>query len=145
VAGSASPAISIGDFMVLPAKARTGTTATCSAFRIKKNGKGELGGGEGLEHFRNQYRHFECMERWLFLMKSHLECMSSVNGNSDNALVAEAGAHCNALAANGTATAQYSSAGLGLHARAEPVCFHTVAAVGLKCALGHGIALLFPL
>jgi hypothetical protein len=61
------------------------------------------------------------------------------------ALVAEAGAHCNALAADGTAAAQHGSAGLGLHARPEPVRFHTVAAVGLKCALGHGNALLFPL
>jgi hypothetical protein len=61
------------------------------------------------------------------------------------ALVAEAGADCNTLAANGAAAAQHGCAGLGLHARPEAVCLHTVAAVGLKCALGHGNALLFPL
>jgi hypothetical protein len=60
-------------------------------------------------------------------------------------LVAVAGAYSNALTADGPAAAQYSSAGCGLHARPKPVCFHTVAAVGLKCALGHGNALLFPL
>jgi hypothetical protein len=61
------------------------------------------------------------------------------------ALVAEAGAYCNALAADGTAAAQHGSAGLGLHARPKSVRLHTVAAVGLKCALGHRNALLFPL
>jgi hypothetical protein len=79
------------------------------------------------------------------MMKKPLECMSWVNGNSENALVAEASAYGNALAANSAAAAQHGSAGLGLHARAEAVCFHTVAAVGLKCALRHGNALLFPL
>jgi hypothetical protein len=33
---------------------------------------------------------------------------------------------------------------LGLHARAEAVRLHAVAAIGLKCALGHENALLFP-
>jgi hypothetical protein len=63
--------------------------------------------------------------------------------NGGKELVAEAGAYGNALAADGTAAAENGSATLGLHARAEAVCFHTVAAVGLKCALGHGNALLF--
>jgi hypothetical protein len=60
-------------------------------------------------------------------------------------LVAEASTDGNALAANGTATAQYCCAGLGLHARPKSVRLHTVAAVGLKCALGHENALLFPI
>jgi hypothetical protein len=65
--------------------------------------------------------------------------------NGREVLVAEAGADGDALAADSTATAEYGSAGLGLHARAKAVCLHTVAAVRLKCALGHGNALLFPL
>jgi hypothetical protein len=63
--------------------------------------------------------------------------------NGGKGLVAEAGAYGNALAADGTATAENGCAALGLHARAKAVCFHTVAAIGLKCALGHGNALLF--
>jgi len=59
-------------------------------------------------------------------------------------LVAESRADGNAFAADGAATVQDGSAGLGLHPRAEAVCLDAVAAVGLKCALGHGIALLFP-
>jgi hypothetical protein len=59
-------------------------------------------------------------------------------------LVAEASADGYTLAANGAATAQYGSACLGLHTGAETVCFHAVAAIGLKCALGHRNALLFP-
>ena len=59
-------------------------------------------------------------------------------------LVAEASTDGNALAANGTATAQHCCTGFGLHARPKSVRLHTVAAVGLKCALGHGNALLFP-
>jgi len=64
---------------------------------------------------------------------------------SKGGLVAESSAHGDALAASGTAAAQHGSAGLGLHARPEPVCLHTVAAIGLKCALRHEDALLFPL
>jgi len=60
-------------------------------------------------------------------------------------LVAESGAHGYALAADGAAAAQNGCAALGLHTRAEAVCFHAVAAIGLKCALGHRSALLFPL
>ena len=81
-----------------------------------------------------------------------IHCLSSafrikqIGGqNGRKVLVAEAGAHCNAPAADSTATAQYGGARLGLHARPEPMCFHTVAAIRLKCALGHGNALLFPL
>jgi len=59
-------------------------------------------------------------------------------------LVAESGTDRNAAAADGATAAENGCAGLGLHARPEAVCFHAVAAVGLKCALGHGIALLFP-
>jgi hypothetical protein len=60
-------------------------------------------------------------------------------------LVAETSADGNALAADGTAAAQHGSAGLGLHARPESVYFYTAVAVRLKCALGHGNALLFAL
>jgi hypothetical protein len=60
-------------------------------------------------------------------------------------LVAVTGADGNTLAANRAAAAEYGCAGLGLHARAKSVRLHTVAAVGLKCALGHRNALLFPI
>ena len=53
------------------------------------------------------------------------------------------GADGNALAAGGAAAAEHGCAALGLHARPKPVCFRTVAAVGLKCAFGHGYPLLF--
>jgi hypothetical protein len=58
-------------------------------------------------------------------------------------LVAETGAYSNAFATDGTATAQYGCASLGLHARAETMGFHTTATIGLKCALGQKNALLF--
>jgi hypothetical protein len=60
-------------------------------------------------------------------------------------LVAESSAHGHALAADGTTPAQHGCAALGLHTRAETVRLHAFAAIGLKCALGHGNALLFPL
>jgi hypothetical protein len=60
-------------------------------------------------------------------------------------LVAMTGAYGNSFAAGGTAAAENGGAGLGLHARPEPVCLHAVAAVGLKCALRHRAALPFPL
>lgn len=51
--------------------------------------------------------------------------------------VAMPGADGDALAARGAATAEHGGAGFGLHARPETVCFRTVAAVRLKCTLGH--------
>jgi hypothetical protein len=48
------------------------------------------------------------------------------------------------LAASGTATAQHGSPALGFHAGTEAVLLHAAVAIGLKCALGHGNALLFP-
>jgi hypothetical protein len=48
-----------------------------------------------------------------------------------------------ALASGGAAAAEHGGAGFGTHARPEAVHFRTVAAVGLKCALGHGDPLLF--
>lgn len=54
------------------------------------------------------------------------------------------GADGYARAASGAAAAQHGCTGLGLHARAEAVGFRTVAAVRLKCALGHRDPLLFP-
>jgi hypothetical protein len=65
--------------------------------------------------------------------------------SSGKGSVAEAGADRDTLAAGGAAAAQYRSSGFGFHARAEPVRFHAVAAIGLKCALGHENALLFPI
>jgi hypothetical protein len=59
-------------------------------------------------------------------------------------LVAETSADSHANAANGTAAVENGGASLGFHACTEPVCFHAVTAVGLKCALGHESALLFP-
>jgi len=59
-------------------------------------------------------------------------------------LVAETSADSDAFAPDGAAAIQYGCAGLGLHTRTETVCLHTVVAIGLKCALGHRNALLFP-
>jgi hypothetical protein len=60
-------------------------------------------------------------------------------------LVAETSADGNAFTANGTAAAEHGSACFGFHARPKSVNFYTAVAVGLKCALGHGNALLFAL
>ena len=59
--------------------------------------------------------------------------------------VAEAGADGHTLTADGAAAAEDGSAAVGLHAGAETVGFHALAAIGLKCALGHRNALLSPL
>ena len=70
--------------------------------------------------------------------------MASVYRISEDALVAESGADGYAFAADGAAATQYSCTGLGLHTRTKTVGFHAFAASGLKCALGHENALLFP-
>jgi hypothetical protein len=57
--------------------------------------------------------------------------------------VAMPGADRDALAPGGAAAAEHGGAGFGLHSRPEAVHFRTVAAVGLKCTLGHGDPLLF--
>jgi hypothetical protein len=57
-------------------------------------------------------------------------------------LVAEAGADGDAFTANGAAAAEHGGAGFGLHPRAKAVSLNALAAIGLKCALGHEIALL---
>jgi hypothetical protein len=56
--------------------------------------------------------------------------------------VPETGADGDALAADGATAAEDGSAALGLHAGAETMGFHALAAIGLKCALGHNNALL---
>jgi len=68
-----------------------------------------------------------------------------LESNGRKGLVAETGADGHTLAADGAAAAEYGCASLGFHTRPETVCFHAVAAIGLKCALGHGCALLLPL
>jgi hypothetical protein len=60
------------------------------------------------------------------------------------ALVAKAGTHGHTLTANSSTAAQNGRAALGLHTRAKTVRLHSFAAIGLKCALGHENALLFP-
>jgi hypothetical protein len=70
-------------------------------------------------------------------------CGAKQNGKRKS--VAEAGAYGYTLAADGATAAQYGRAALGLHARAEAMRLHSFAAIGLKCALGHESALLFPL
>jgi len=55
-------------------------------------------------------------------------------------LVAESGADGDTLAARGAAAAENGGAALGLHARPEAVSLYAAVAVGLKRALGHGIA-----
>jgi hypothetical protein len=57
-------------------------------------------------------------------------------------LVAETGADGNALATLCATAAEHSGSALGLHAGSEAVGLDALAAVGLKCALGHGNALL---
>jgi hypothetical protein len=57
--------------------------------------------------------------------------------------VAMPGTDRDALAPGGAAATEHGGAGFGLHARPEAVHFRTVAAVGLKCTLGHGDPLLF--
>ena len=69
---------------------------------------------------------------------------SDPGSNRTAGLVAKTGADGDALAANGATAAQYRCACLGLHTRTEAVGFHALAAIGLKCALGHENALLFP-
>ena len=53
------------------------------------------------------------------------------------------GADGDTLAAGSAAAAEHGGAGFGLHARAEAVCFRTVAAIGLKGTLRHRELLLF--
>jgi hypothetical protein len=53
------------------------------------------------------------------------------------------GAHGYALTAGGATTAENRRSRLRLHARPKAVCFHAVAAIGLKCTLGHVEPLLF--
>ena len=57
-------------------------------------------------------------------------------------LVAETSADGNPLAAGRAATAEHGGSALGLHAGPKAVGLDALAAVGLKCALGHGNALL---
>jgi len=57
-------------------------------------------------------------------------------------LVAESCADSDALAPLCAAAAKHSGSALGLHAGSETVGLDTLAAVGLKCALGHRNALL---
>jgi hypothetical protein len=58
--------------------------------------------------------------------------------------IAEAGADAHALAAGGAAAAEHCGPGIGLHAGAKAVGFHSLAAIGLKRALGHKNILLIP-
>ena len=57
-------------------------------------------------------------------------------------LVAVTGADRYAFAACCAAAAEHGGAALGLHAGAKSVFLLAAVAVGLKCALGHGDALL---
>jgi len=57
-------------------------------------------------------------------------------------LVAEASADGHAFAALCATAAEHGGAALGLHAGPKAVSLNALAAVGLKCALGHGNALL---
>jgi hypothetical protein len=71
--------------------------------------------------------------------------MAFVSGSADGEgweLVAVARADSNAMAALGTAARQNGSSALSLHAAAKSVGLRAAAAIGLKCALRHGSALL---
>lgn len=63
-------------------------------------------------------------------------------GRPGKGLVAESGADRNTLAACSAAAAEHGGSALCLHAGPEAVSLNAVAAVGLKCALGHKRALL---
>ena len=69
---------------------------------------------------------------------------SDPGSNRTAGLVAKTGADGDALTANGATAAQYRCACLGLHTRTKTMGFHALAAIWLKCALGHENALLFP-
>jgi hypothetical protein len=84
--------------------------------------------------------HF-AVPRFVCLERIKLE-RSSRRGLQLAALVAEAGADCNTPAALGAAAAEYRGSALGLHAGSEAVSLDAFAAIRLKCALGHGNALL---
>jgi hypothetical protein len=73
------------------------------------------------------------------ICKRHSTLIEKPAGES----VAMTGTDRDALASGGAAAAEDGSAGVGLHARPEAVRFRTVAAIGLKCTLGHGYPLLF--
>jgi hypothetical protein len=64
---------------------------------------------------------------------------------SGKELVAISSADGDAMATLGAAAGQNSSPALGLHTHPETMGLGTVAAVGLKCALRHGSALLYLL
>ena len=76
-------------------------------------------------------------------METEMEC-NKPNSDALAPLIAMTRTDGDALASGGAAAAQHGCAGLGFHARAESVCLRAVATIGLKCALGHRIALLFP-
>jgi hypothetical protein len=80
----------------------------------------------------------------LYRFATHSGSKQMAGRNNWKASVAEAGANRHTLPSDGAAAAQHGGASLGLHARAEPVRLHAVAAIGLKCALGHENTLLFP-
>ena len=62
---------------------------------------------------------------------------TGVQAAAQTILVAETSADGNASAALSAATAKYSGSALGLHAGAKAMSLDSLAAVGLKCALGH--------
>jgi hypothetical protein len=92
-------------------------------------GKGSIRNGRAKQHIP--------VQNWKIAGKGGAE--------GERSLVAEASTNGDALTADGTAAAEYGSACFGLHARPESVNFYTAVAVRLKCALGHGNALLLAL
>jgi hypothetical protein len=68
--------------------------------------------------------------------------MWAVEAHPPALLVAEAGADRDLVTAFGATAGEHSSAALGLHTGTETVGLGPVTTVGLKCALGHGTALL---
>jgi hypothetical protein len=63
----------------------------------------------------------------------------------EKVLIAVAGTDGNAFAALGAATGKYGCSGFGLHSGQKAVGLRPMAAVRLKCALGHDAALLISL
>jgi hypothetical protein len=92
-----------------------------------------------------KYANAEERGRWTAFRPKRIGARSAPAQKTERqTLVAEAGAYGHTLTANGATAAQNGRAALSLHTRAKTVRLHSFAAIGLKCALGHENALLFP-
>jgi hypothetical protein len=75
--------------------------------------------------------------RWLRMTMHNCGIMTRDAAFFAASLVAVAGRYRHPMTAFGATAREYGSSALGLHARAEAMGLRAVAAVRLKCALGH--------